>query len=72
MESDISQARAQTLHRGVVTAARSLTAKNGAIIDTEGQEFIDFAGTIGGTFAGNPLASEATLAVFAAMQRRYP
>jgi 4-aminobutyrate aminotransferase/(S)-3-amino-2-methylpropionate transaminase len=47
--ADINQLRAQALPRGVVTATPSLVsyAKNAIIVDTQGKEFIDFAGGIG-------------------------
>jgi 4-aminobutyrate aminotransferase / (S)-3-amino-2-methylpropionate transaminase / 5-aminovalerate transaminase len=47
--ADMNNIRAEALPRGVVTATTSLvsTAKNAIISDTEGREFIDFAGGIG-------------------------
>lgn len=47
--TDFNQLRAQSLPRGVVSATASLIAraKNATIVDTEGREFIDFAGGIG-------------------------
>jgi 4-aminobutyrate aminotransferase/(S)-3-amino-2-methylpropionate transaminase len=49
MSSDINKLRAEALPRGVVTATTSLvgTARNAIITDTEGRQFIDFAGGIG-------------------------
>ncbi len=49
MEAEINRLRAEALPRGVVTATTSLVgqAKNAIITDTEGREFIDFAGGIG-------------------------
>ncbi len=47
--AEMNRVRAEALPRGVVTATTSLvgTAKNAIITDTEGREFIDFAGGIG-------------------------
>ncbi len=47
--SELNRLRAEALPRGVVTATPSLVsyAKNAIIVDTEGKEFIDFAGGIG-------------------------
>ncbi|MCE5253179.1 MAG: 4-aminobutyrate--2-oxoglutarate transaminase [Actinomycetia bacterium] len=49
MEIDLDNLRARSLPRGVATATTSLvaSAKNARVIDTEGREFIDFAGGIG-------------------------
>ncbi len=46
---ELNRLRAEALPRGVVTATPSLVgyAKNAIIVDTEGKEFIDFAGGIG-------------------------
>jgi 4-aminobutyrate aminotransferase/(S)-3-amino-2-methylpropionate transaminase len=47
--AEIASLRAQALPRGVASATTSLigSAKNAVITDTEGREFIDFAGGIG-------------------------
>lgn len=47
--SDLQRLRAQALPRGVVTATPSLvaSARNAIITDTQGKQFIDFAGGIG-------------------------
>jgi 4-aminobutyrate aminotransferase / (S)-3-amino-2-methylpropionate transaminase / 5-aminovalerate transaminase len=49
MDTEINELRGQSLPRGVVTATTSIVgrAKNAIITDTEGREFIDFAGGIG-------------------------
>lgn len=49
MHTEIDHLRTQSLPRGVVSATTSLIAraKNAIIVDTEGREFIDFAGGIG-------------------------
>jgi 4-aminobutyrate aminotransferase / (S)-3-amino-2-methylpropionate transaminase / 5-aminovalerate transaminase len=46
---EISRLRAEALPRGVASATQSLigTARNAIITDTDGREFIDFAGGIG-------------------------
>ena len=46
---DVNQLRDQALPRGLSQATRSLIAyaRNATIVDTEGREFIDFAGGIG-------------------------
>jgi 4-aminobutyrate aminotransferase / (S)-3-amino-2-methylpropionate transaminase / 5-aminovalerate transaminase len=48
-DAEISSLRAQALPRGVASATASLigSAKNAVITDTQGREFIDFAGGIG-------------------------
>jgi 4-aminobutyrate aminotransferase/(S)-3-amino-2-methylpropionate transaminase len=49
VENELNQLRAQALPRGVATATTSIIAgaKNATITDTEGREYIDFAGGIG-------------------------
>jgi 4-aminobutyrate aminotransferase/(S)-3-amino-2-methylpropionate transaminase len=49
MHTEIDRLRAEALPRGVVSATTSLVArtKNAIIVDTDGREFIDFAGGIG-------------------------
>jgi len=49
METDFVKLRAEALPRGVATATASLvaSAKNATVTDTEGREYIDFAGGIG-------------------------
>ena len=49
METDIIQLRAQAVPRGVSSATTALvvSAKNATIIDSEGREYVDFAGGIG-------------------------
>ena len=49
MDNEIARLRARSLPRGVVSATASHVARaeNAIIIDTEGREFIDFAGGIG-------------------------
>jgi 4-aminobutyrate aminotransferase / (S)-3-amino-2-methylpropionate transaminase / 5-aminovalerate transaminase len=49
MQTDISSLRAQALPRGITSAAATsvVRAKNAIITDSEGREFIDFAGGIG-------------------------
>jgi 4-aminobutyrate aminotransferase / (S)-3-amino-2-methylpropionate transaminase / 5-aminovalerate transaminase len=49
METEINRLRVQALPRGVASATTSMVArtKNAIITDTEGREFIDFAGGIG-------------------------
>ncbi len=49
MQTEINALRAQSLPRGVVTATTSIVgrAKNAIVTDTEGRDFIDFAGGIG-------------------------
>jgi len=49
MDTELMNLRAQAVPRGVSTATTSLvaSAKNATVVDTEGREYIDFAGGIG-------------------------
>jgi 4-aminobutyrate aminotransferase/(S)-3-amino-2-methylpropionate transaminase len=49
MENDLTRLRAQAVPRGVSSATTALVAgtKNAILVDTEGREYIDFAGGIG-------------------------